>query len=642
MDETGPANSPEPGTVDEPGGDAGSAPAGERHRRPDPPAATLSGGSAAPPGLPDQRRQDTPRPGQRPSGAFLSHLQSLRELQITLSQEGRPEAILVEGTTGTVEIVGADSAVALVEPSNGQSPLRFGWIEGRHMAQHEIAVACRRLAEPIERVRTGQTSRVILGAGIEAGEPDRGVVSANGGPDAGRTSKFGATLVLGISAAMGSRGALVLARHDPLPFSREQALLADILASLMAIQIERALRATDARQASERLQDECQEATRHLQETRQELAALNAIAAAASPSLDLDRQIEASLRKALDVTGFKVGAISLVEDRDGSEVLCFARGVGDQGYLDLARSRLCRKGEGVAGAVWASGEILAFADLSVASYPDGCAEELAALRRSGYRALACMPLRARGRIIGTMRLLSSDARPELESRPSVAQAIAGQIAIVIQNARLLSELMRHSLELEAEVERTTVDLGRREQVLESVLVSVQAASRTLDLREIAEEALARALALAGMEAGTVHLVERGTRALQLKAQRGLSQPVLEDLASRLGRSIIGRAFESGEPQFRSVEQGEPLDPATRLQIQAAVPLRALSGVHGVLAVAGTEDRILGEHETRALQAIGELLGRRPAGIFRRGLSWRRRWNQSAPWRAVSRTSSTTS
>src|SRR6266705_6187087 len=94
MDETGPANSPEPGTVDELGGDAGSAPAGERHRRPDPPAATLSGGSAAPPGLPDQRRQDTPRPGQRPSGAFLSHLQSLRELQITLSQEGRPEAIL--------------------------------------------------------------------------------------------------------------------------------------------------------------------------------------------------------------------------------------------------------------------------------------------------------------------------------------------------------------------------------------------------------------------------------------------------------------------------------------------------------------------------------------------------------------------
>src|SRR6266581_232887 len=95
---------------------------------------------------------------------FLSHLQSLRELQITLSQEGRAESILSEGTTGTVEIVGADCAVAVVEPSNGQPTLRFGWLEGRPMAQHEIAMVLRRLEEPIQRVRSGKVSRVVLGA----------------------------------------------------------------------------------------------------------------------------------------------------------------------------------------------------------------------------------------------------------------------------------------------------------------------------------------------------------------------------------------------------------------------------------------------------------------------------------------------
>src|SRR6266568_144629 len=519
MGETGPANSPVPGGAGGPRGE--EAPV-------------------------------TQRSGREPSGAFLSHLQSLRELQITLSQEGRPEAILIEGTTGTVEIVGADCAVSLVEPSNGLPPLRFGWIEGRHMAQHEIAVVSRRLEEAIEKVRSGQTSRVVLGAGVEAGEAEAATAGvANGSRDPGRTPKFGSTLVLGISAAMGSRGALVLARHDPLPFSREHALLADILSSLMAIQIERALRATDARRASERLQEECLAATRHLHETSQELAALNAIAAAASPSLDLDRQIEASLSKALEVTGFKAGAISLVEDGGASEILRFARGVGDPAFLELAQSRPLGRGEGVAGRVWASGEPLAFADLSQASYPENCADELGELRRSGYRALACVPLRARGRILGTMQLLSSDARPELEGRPSMAQAIAGQIAIVIQNARLLSELMRHSLDLEAEVDRATVDLGHRDQVLEGVLASVQAASRSTDLREVSEEALARALALVGMEAGAVHLVEPGTRSLQLKAERGLSQHALDDLGPRVGRSIIGRAFETGEMQVRS-------------------------------------------------------------------------------------------
>ena len=610
MDETGPANSPVPEGADGSRGEEPPAPAGVGEPRdPAPPAVTLSGGSAAPPVPVDERVPLTQPSRREPSGAFLSHLQSLRELQITLSQEGRPEAILIEGTTGTVEIVGADCAVALVEPSNGMAPLRFGWIEGRHMAQHEIAVVSRRLDEAIEKVRSGQTTRVVLGAGVEAGEAAATVAgAANGSHDPGRMPRFGATLVLGISAAMGSRGALVLARHDPVPFSREQALLADILSSLMAIQVERALRATDARRASERLQEECLVATRHLQETSQELAALNAIAAAASPSLDLDRQIEASLRKALEVTRFKVGAISLVEDTGGSEVLRYARGVGDPAFLEMAQARPLGRGEGVAGGVWAGGEPLAFADLSEALYPEGCAAELGALRRSGYRALVCVPLRARGRVIGTMQLLSSDARPELSGRPSMAQAIAGQIAIVIQNARLLSELMRHSLELEAEVEKATVDLGHRDQVLEGVLASVQAASRSTDLREVADEALARALAIVGMEAGAVHLVEPGTRSLQLKAQRGLSQRVLDELGSRVGRSIIGRTFETGEPQAGAGAPDEVLDAETRLRVQAAVPLRALSGIHGVLSVAGTDDRVLRGPATRALRAIGELLG----------------------------------
>src|SRR5213594_1114078 len=136
---------------------------------------------------------------------FLAHLQSLRELQITLSQEGRAESILSEGTTGTVEIVGADCAVAVVEPSNGLPPLRFGWIEGRHMAQHELGMVLRRLDDSVQKVRSGQVSRVVLGA-------DTGAAAQDGeGRDRGgitmetiRAPQFGSTLVLGIDAAMGS------------------------------------------------------------------------------------------------------------------------------------------------------------------------------------------------------------------------------------------------------------------------------------------------------------------------------------------------------------------------------------------------------------------------------------------------------
>src|SRR6266850_1159596 len=116
------------------------------------------------PALPRPPGSDSePRP-REVANPFLAHLQSLRELQITLSQEGRAESILGEGTTGTVEIVGADCAVAIVEPSNGLPPLRFGWLEGRQMAQHEILMVCRRLEEPMQRVRSGKVTRVVLGA----------------------------------------------------------------------------------------------------------------------------------------------------------------------------------------------------------------------------------------------------------------------------------------------------------------------------------------------------------------------------------------------------------------------------------------------------------------------------------------------
>src|SRR2546425_8727779 len=130
--------------------------------------------------------------GREAANPFLAHLQSLRELQITLSQEGRAEAILSDGTTGTVEIVGADCAVAVVEPSNGLPPLRFGWIEGRHMAQHELGMVLRRLDEPIQRVRSGKVSRIVLGAGSEPSPPS-GVQEAGGVPaERARAPQYGA------------------------------------------------------------------------------------------------------------------------------------------------------------------------------------------------------------------------------------------------------------------------------------------------------------------------------------------------------------------------------------------------------------------------------------------------------------------
>ncbi|MBI4169755.1 MAG: GAF domain-containing protein [Acidobacteria bacterium] len=545
---------------------------------------------------------------------FFSHLQSLRELQVILSQEGSDMGILREGTAGTVEIVGADCAMALIEPSGAFPALRFGWSEGHHMAPHEIEIISRRLEGAIAQVREGKVARLILGAecGIEETAPDPAAVPL-------RSRRLGAVLLLDIGSGAGRRGVLILGRHQASPFTREQALLAEILAAQMSIQIDRARRTTDARRSSDRLAQEVEEATRALRERNQELVALNAVAAAAGPSLEPSRQIEVALGKAVEATRHTVGVIHLVREEERGEVLDFASIAGDAGRGAPFRSRAYRGGEGLPGRVWRSGEAFVIPDLTA----DPEVEQRGDLTGAGCRALVCVPLCARGRTIGTMTLAADAERSYGEAEVHLVREIGNQVAVVIQNARLFSEVMGYSLDLEARLQEKGAELARRELESTAILPIVEAATRSTDIRALLEETLGRVLQVLGprgeapakAEAGAAHLIDPRVRMLRLKAQRGLSAKALEGLtAAPLGRSIIGRAFETGEPAVAAPSGPEaPADLEDRLdgsglRFLAAVPLRSAGGVHGVLAVAGRGEATLDGEEVAFLAAVGKLLG----------------------------------
>jgi len=61
--------------------------------------------------------------------------------------------------------------------------------------------------------------------------------------------------------------------------------------------------------------------------------------------------------------------------------------------------------------------------------------------------------------------------------------------------------MRHSLNLEAQIETQTHDLARRHDVIAALQATLEIASRSNDLREIVESALHRTLALLDLPAG---------------------------------------------------------------------------------------------------------------------------------------------
>ncbi len=580
-------------------------------------------------------------PGERgtasrpdPGTGFLSHLQSLQELQVTLSLEGRDSGILREGTTGTVEIVGADCVVALVDAFANGPEMRFGWSEGRPMAPHEIEVLARRMEQAIAPVRSGKAERVLLGPELQPVEtnsvgatsgsqpapppvedawsrdPSRAAASFAESGLSARPRRFGSVLALGIGAGPARRGIMVLARHAASPFTREQVTLAEILSTAMAIQIDRARRANDARRVSERLAQEVEVATRSLRDHNRELEAINAIAAAATPSLDPEKQMDIALRKAMEFTNHRLGVIHFVQGVDADETLIFGRGLGDPGAIERLRGAGCRRGQGLPGRAWETGGTILVPDLTAARELD----ETEALRHAGCQAAACVPMRARGRTIGTLLLGSGSDRPYAEGDDRMLEAVADQMAVVIQNARLLSDVMAYSLDLEGQAQKLAQEVERRDHEMRVYRPALEGAGAG-DLRGLFEETLSHLLAClqagarsGGMiEAAGVHLVEARTHSLQLRAQSGLPSQVLAGASTMpVSRTLIGRAFETGAP-IAAPRDGDPLD-STGLRLVVAVPLRASGTVHGVLWIAGRELEAIDPGDLRVMETTGRLLG----------------------------------
>jgi signal transduction histidine kinase/ActR/RegA family two-component response regulator len=524
--------------------------------------------------------------------ALLVHLESIHELQTVLSQEERDDEILRIGTTAAVEILGIDCGLSLVATDGDAPPLRYGWREGCQLAQHEIEIITRNLDEPLEAVRRSCSTRVLL-----ASEPGNDAYEIAGEPSGALQSRgFGSFLILGLGKGGGRIGELILGRREPTPFSTEQILLGEILALQFAVQIARVRRTSEARDASVRAQQEVESATRPLKERNQELEALNAVSAAVSPSFELHRQLDQVLRRAAEETGHASGAIYLVEtEPDGEELLKLAH------CLDL-RERATqvgiggvRKGEGLAGRVWASESLLALADLR--ADPDAAARD--DLVRAGCHGLLMAPLRARGRTIGVLELAAKEERFYLDDERNLAQAIADQVTMMIQTSRLLSDLMHHSLDLEErteanarEIDRQTLHAGAMHGVIQDVM-------RPGSLDENLVAALDHILDLIGAETGVIHMIEPGTGSHVKRATCGPSEEIEAMEAILQEDRSVERAIDSGECQFAG--KGPT-------QFLAVAPLRSLERVVGTLSVASGTELDFGEETRSCLASLGAIIG----------------------------------
>jgi PAS domain S-box-containing protein len=154
-----------------------------------------------------------------------------------------------------------------------------------------------------------------------------------------------------------------------------------------------------------------------------------------------------------------------------------------------------------------------------------------------------VPLIAAGQVVGVMAVQNYHRENVYSSRDlALFSAIANQVAIAIQNARLFEETQQRSTEL------TTLN-----QIISS-------ASQTLDLRTLLDTVLQQTLDVFGFDGGLITMFNESRGKLERVVRTGLPGRIPDDPAEGLENSLCNYVFESKAPlAIEDFRQGAPID-----------------------------------------------------------------------------------
>ena len=173
------------------------------------------------------------------------------------------------------------------------------------------------------------------------------------------------------------------------------------------------------------------------------LEILHTVAEAVNRSLDVDEILRTALDALTHVTGHEIASLHLLS-ADGRTLQLR----GDRGLSASLRqvNQTLTVGHGLIGRVAAAGQSINVRD--VIGSPDLLPSAQQAVRGDHIRGFVCVPIRTRGRLIGTLSLGRQTDDPFDDAEVALLEATAGQIAIALDRARLSSELV-HAEKLSA-------------------------------------------------------------------------------------------------------------------------------------------------------------------------------------------------
>jgi nitrate/nitrite-specific signal transduction histidine kinase len=313
-----------------------------------------------------------------------------------------------------------------------------------------------------------------------------------------------------------------------------------------------------------------------------ELAALNAIAAVVSQSLDLDEILDGALDTTLQVMDIKVGGLYLLDEAAGVLNIATQRGLSPEFVAGVNRLQI---GEGFSGRVVQSGQPLVVNDVSA----DHRLTRMV-VREEGLRSLAIVPIDSKGKVLGTLFAMSHGHRDFADQDVQLLSSIGHQIGIAVDSAHLFRAEQRR-----AEQFRVISEVGRH-------MTSI------LDVDALLEEIVALIRDTFGYYLVDIALIEDDDLLVRAGAGDRFGEPGFQPpLLKTSGKGIMAWVARTGKPLLAPDVKQEPrylsLPDSLQTQSEVAVPLKTKTATIGVLDVQSDRPNAFDESDLAVLQSL---------------------------------------
>ncbi|MEO6044740.1 MAG: GAF domain-containing sensor histidine kinase [Tepidiformaceae bacterium] len=322
-------------------------------------------------------------------------------------------------------------------------------------------------------------------------------------------------------------------------------------------------------------------------EQNRQLVVLAKLASVTAESLDLTRVLNLALDQVLEVTGSEAGVICLLDAEAEELVAACHRGISDDLVAQIQRQKLGVEPIGTEAVL--TGKPV----LVEETFAGPATREM--FEREGFHTALSVPLKADNEVSGVLGIASRRQTTYSAAQIELLVNISAQLGLAVRNSLLLAKTSQRNHELAA------------------LLAVGRAASSSLDLAALLDEALDAIVSVTSADGAEVWLNSRDG-GLNLARQRGIEFPAGEAVDHLgPGEGLPGLVVTSGTALVIDDIERQPAgvrDAVCRAGFRSysAFPIRTRGEMLGVLGVASKDvGSLSGAGYSRLLGGIGEQL-----------------------------------